>query len=42
LLDLEQGVIDFFGDLVPRPIGEGKEDIEVSHLLTMSSVLACG
>jgi CubicO group peptidase (beta-lactamase class C family) len=42
LLDLDQAVTAFFGDLAPPPAGDGKDDIEVSHLLTMSSGLACG
>lgn len=42
LLDLDQGVTDFFGDLAPPPTGDGKENIDLEHLLTMSSGLACG
>ena len=42
LLDLDQGMLAFFPESAPPPAGDGKEDIELSHLLTMSSGLACG
>ncbi|MGB5311666.1 MAG: serine hydrolase [Polyangiales bacterium] len=42
LLQLDQGMLDFFSGIAPAPAGDGKEDIELSHLLTMSSGLECG
>lgn len=42
LLELDQGVLEFFSDIAPAPADDGKEDIQVSHLLSMSSGLACG
>lgn len=35
-------VIDFFGNLAPSSGQKGKAAIELEHLLTMSSGLACG
>ncbi|MGB5194655.1 MAG: serine hydrolase [Polyangiales bacterium] len=42
LLQLDQGMLEFFSGIAPAPAGDGKEDIELSHLLTMSSGLECG
>ena len=42
LLQLDQGMLEFFAGIAPAPAGDGKEDIELSHLLTMSSGLECG
>ena len=42
LLSLDQGVVDFFGDLAPTSQQAAKSDIKLEHLLTMSSGLSCG
>lgn len=42
LLTLDQGVWAFFPDLVPMPAPDGRSDIELRHLLTMTSGLDCG
>jgi CubicO group peptidase (beta-lactamase class C family) len=42
LLTLDQNLIASFSELVPVPPTDGKEDIELSHLLTMTSGLDCG
>jgi len=42
MLELDQRVLELFSDIAPAPLGDGKEDIELSHLLTMTSGLACG
>jgi CubicO group peptidase (beta-lactamase class C family) len=42
LLDIEQNLLAFFEGVAPPAAGDGKEDIELLHLLTMSSGLACG
>lgn len=42
LLTLDQNLIASFPELVPVPPTDGKEDIELSHLLTMTSGLDCG
>ena len=42
LLALDQNMVASFPDLVPAPPSDGKADIEVHHLLTMTSGLACG
>lgn len=42
LLSLDQNLIDSFPDLVPVPPTDGKEDIELSQLLSMNSGLDCG
>ena len=42
LLALDDAVLEHFGELGPPPTGDGKEDIRLEHLLTMSSGLACG
>ena len=42
LLEFDQGVLEFFSDIGPAPADDGKEEIQVSHLLNMSSGLACG
>jgi CubicO group peptidase (beta-lactamase class C family) len=41
-LTLDQGVMAFFPDLVPMPAPDGRSDIELGHLLTMTSGLDCG
>jgi CubicO group peptidase (beta-lactamase class C family) len=42
LLTLDQGVVVSFPELVPVPPSDGKADIDVRHLLTMTSGLDCG
>jgi CubicO group peptidase (beta-lactamase class C family) len=42
LLTLDQKVVASFPDLVPMPPSDGKADIELHHLLTMTSGLDCG
>jgi CubicO group peptidase (beta-lactamase class C family) len=42
LLTLDQNLIASFPELVPLPPTDGKEDIELRHLLTMTSGLDCG
>ena len=42
LLTLEQGVVASFPELVPVPPSDEKADINVRHLLTMTSGLDCG
>lgn len=41
-LEPDQTVLELFSDIGPVPADDGKEDIQVSDLLTMSSGLACG
>lgn len=42
LLSLGQNMVATFPGLVPAPPSDGKADIELHHLLTMTSGLACG
>lgn len=42
LLALDQGVLASFPELAPPSSSDGKADIELRHLLTMTSGLACG
>jgi CubicO group peptidase (beta-lactamase class C family) len=42
LLSLDQGVVAFFPELVPAPSPDGRSDIELRHLLSMTSGLDCG
>jgi CubicO group peptidase (beta-lactamase class C family) len=42
LLSLDQKIVLSFPDLVPAPPSDGKADIELRHLLTMTSGLDCG
>ena len=41
-LTLEQKMVASFPDLMPTPASDGKADIELRHLLTMTSGLDCG
>ena len=42
LLTLDQGLLASFPDLAPAPSSDGKADIDLRHLLTMTSGLDCG
>jgi CubicO group peptidase (beta-lactamase class C family) len=42
LLGLDQGLLASFADVVPNPPADGKVDIELRHVLTMTSGLDCG
>lgn len=42
LMTLDQNLIASFPELAPVPPTDGKEDIELRHLLTMTSGLDCG
>ncbi len=42
LLTLDQGMLASFPDLAPAPSSDGKADIDLRHLLTMTSGLDCG
>jgi CubicO group peptidase (beta-lactamase class C family) len=42
LLTLDQDAVASFPDLVPMPPNDGRSDIELRHLLTMTSGLDCG
>jgi len=42
LLALDQGVLTSFPELAPDPASNGKSDIDLRHLLTMTSGLDCG
>ncbi|KPK14718.1 MAG: hypothetical protein AMJ62_11940 [Myxococcales bacterium SG8_38] len=42
LLRLDQNLVATFPELVPEPPTDGKEDIALRHLLTMTSGLDCG
>jgi len=42
LLALDQGVVASFPELVPMPPSDGRTEIELRHLLTMTSGLDCG
>jgi CubicO group peptidase (beta-lactamase class C family) len=42
ILTLDQNVMASFPELVPEPPADGRTDIEVQHLLAMTSGFACG
>ncbi|TFH26502.1 MAG: class C beta-lactamase-related serine hydrolase, partial [Myxococcales bacterium] len=42
ILALDQNVMASFPELIPEPPADGRTDIEIQHLLTMTSGLACG
>ena len=42
LLTLDQGMLASFPELAPTPTLDGKSDVDLRHLLTMTSGLKCG
>lgn len=42
LLSLDQSVVESFPELAPEPSSDGKADVVLRHLLTMTSGLDCG